>query len=178
MATVVDDLRFPVGRYTPPATVPAGQRAEWIEVIAALPQRMRAAASGLDDAKLDTPYRPGGWTVRQVIHHVPDSHMNAFIRHKLALTEEVPRIKTYEEAEWARLADASLTPVETSLALLGALHERWVILLRSLTDEQWSRAFRHPELGELRLDQNLGLYAWHSRHHVAHITTLREREGW
>ena len=178
MATVVQDLRYPVGKYTPPAQITPGQRAEWIGQIAAMPQKMRAAVDGLSEEQLDTPYRPEGWTVRQVIHHVPDSHMNAFIRMKLALTEDVPQIKTYEEAEWAKLADARITPVETSLTLLDALHERWVLLLRALDDEQWSRAFRHPEWNEIRLDQTLGLYAWHSRHHVAHVTTLREREGW
>ena len=178
MATVVPDLRYPVGRYTPPAQISAEQRAEWIDQIAAMPQKLRAAVEGLSEERLDTPYRPEGWTVRQVIHHVPDSHMNAFIRMKLALTEDVPQIKTYEEAEWAKLPDATQTPVETSLTLLTALHERWVLLLRALDDEQWSRAFRHPEWNEIRLDQTLGLYAWHSRHHVAHVTTLREREGW
>lgn len=178
MATVAEDLRYPVGKYTPPAEISAAQREEWVGQIEALPARLRAAIQGLGDAQLDTPYRPGGWTVRQVVHHVPDSHMNAFIRMKLALTEDTPQIKTYEEAEWARLADATRTPIETSLRLVTALHERWVILLRSLTDGQWSRAFRHPEWGEIRLDQTLGLYAWHSRHHVGHITGLREREGW
>jgi len=177
MDTVVEDLRYPVGKYTPPTEIGAGQRAEWIGQIEEMPERMRAAVDGLSDPQLDTPYRPGGWTVRQVVHHVPDSHMNAFIRMKLALTEDVPQIKTYEEAEWAKLADAMQTPIETSLTLLTALHERWVLLLRALTDEQWSRAFRHPEWGEIRLDQTLGLYAWHSRHHVAHITGLRQREG-
>ena len=178
MATVDEDLRYPVGKYHPPAEIGADQRAEWIGQIEEMPRRLRAAVEGLSDAQLDTPYRPGGWTVRQVVHHVPDSHMNAFIRMKLALTEDVPAIKTYEEAEWAKLPDATQTPVETSLTLVTALHERWVLLLRALTDEQWSRAFRHPEWGEMRLDQSLGLYAWHSRHHVAHITALREREGW
>ncbi|HEX9938085.1 MAG TPA: bacillithiol transferase BstA [Longimicrobium sp.] len=178
MATVVEDLRYPVGKYTPPAQISAEQRAEWIDQIAAMPEKLRAAVQGLSEGQLDTPYRPEGWTVRQVIHHVPDSHMNAFIRLKLALTEETPLIKTYEEAEWARLPDARITPVETSLTLVDALHERWVLLLRALTDEQWARTFRHPEWGVLRVDQNLGLYAWHSRHHVAHVTGLREREGW
>jgi uncharacterized damage-inducible protein DinB len=178
MATVVNDLRYPVGRYTPPAQIDAAQRAEWIGQIETMPAKLRAAVEGLSDAQLDTPYRPGGWTVRQVIHHVPDSHMNAFVRMKLTLTEDVPQIKTYEEAEWAKLPDATLTPTETSLTLLTALHERWVLLLRALGDEQWSRAFRHPEWGETRLDKTLGLYAWHSLHHVAHITALREREGW
>jgi uncharacterized damage-inducible protein DinB len=178
MATVVEDLRYPVGTYTAPTQISAEQRAEWIDQIAAMPQKLRAAVQGLSEGQLDTPYRPEGWTVRQVLHHVPDSHMNAFIRFKLALTEETPLIKTYEEGEWAKLPDARITPVETSLALLDALHERWVLLLRALTDEQWARTFRHPERGEMRVDQNLGLYAWHSLHHVAHVTGLREREGW
>jgi hypothetical protein len=178
MSTVVGDLRYPVGRYTPPAGVDAAQRAEWIGQIAAMPAKLHAAVDGLTEEQLDTPYRPGGWTVRQVVHHVPDSHMNAFVRMKLALTEEVPAIKTYDEAAWARLPDARDTPVETSLTLVDALHERWVLLLRALSQEQWARTFLHPEWGEIGLDFTLGLYAWHSRHHVAHITALREREGW
>jgi uncharacterized damage-inducible protein DinB len=178
MSTVADDLRYPIGRYAPPAEIDARQREAWIDQVAALPRRLRAAVQDLDDARLDTPYRPGGWTVRQVVHHVPDSHMNAFIRHKLALTEDVPTIKPYAEAEWARLPDVRITPVEVSLALLEALHLRWVDLLRALTEEQWARTFRHPEMGEMRLDRNLGLYAWHSMHHLAHVTRLREREGW
>jgi len=178
MATVAGDLRYPVGKYTPVAQVDAGQRAEWIGQIAEMPARLHAAVDGLTDEQLDTPYRPGGWTVRQVVHHVPDSHMNAYVRMKLALTESVPLIKTYEEAEWARLPDSLDTPIETSLALLDALHERWVLLLRALDTEQWARTLRHPDWGEIGLDFLLGLYAWHSRHHVAHVVALREREGW
>lgn len=139
---------------------------------------MRAAVQGLSPQQLDTRYRPQGWTVRQVVHHVPDSHMNAYIRFKLALTEDAPTIKTYHEDLWAELADSRSTPVETSLTLLETLHERWVALLRSLKDEDWKRSFRHPELGPMPLDANLALYAWHGAHHTAHITTLRQRNGW
>jgi uncharacterized damage-inducible protein DinB len=174
----MDDPRYPVGRYAPPETITAEQRAEWIEQVAAAPARLRAAVEGLSDAQLDTPYRDGGWTVRQVVHHVPDSHMNAFIRIKLALTEDAPTIRPYEESEWAKLPDVRDTPIEVSLGLLDLLHDRWVRLLRAMTDEQWRRTYRHPEMGEKPMDWVLGLYAWHGRHHVAHVTSLREREGW
>jgi hypothetical protein len=139
---------------------------------------MRAAVQGLSPQQLDTRYRPQGWTVRQVVHHVPDSHMNAYIRFKLALTETEPTIKPYEQQLWAELADSRETPVENSLILLKCLHQRWVLLLKSISDAGWQRTFRHPELGIVRLDTNLALYAWHGRHHVAHITGLRERMGW
>ena len=139
---------------------------------------MRAAVAGLTPEQLDTPYRPGGWTVRQVVHHVPDSHINSYVRFKLALTEEEPTIKPYDEARWAKLADTATTPVEVSLTLLDSLHSRWVPLLQSLTEADFARQFRHPELGMVRLDRNLALYAWHGKHHVAHITSLRERMGW
>jgi uncharacterized damage-inducible protein DinB len=132
---------------------------------------------GLREQQLDTPYRPGGWTVRQVVHHVPDSHMNAYVRFKLALTEDAPTIKPYAEDRWAKLSDSS-APLETSLTLLENLHSRWVLLLRSLSEEDWGRTFRHPELGVRRLDQTLGLYAWHGLHHTAHVTSLRQRMGW
>jgi uncharacterized damage-inducible protein DinB len=171
------DPRYPVGRYRIEGEVAAEQRAEWIEQIAQTPARFRAAVQGLTDEQLDTPYRDGGWTVRQLAHHVPDSHMNAYIRFKLGLTEENPTIKTYEEARWAELADAQ-EPIEVSLTLLEAVHTRWDVLLRSLPDEQWSRTIQHPEWGTLRLDSLLGLYAWHGRHHTAHVTRLRERMGW
>ncbi|MFL5381101.1 MAG: YfiT family bacillithiol transferase [Longimicrobiaceae bacterium] len=174
----MDDPRYPVGRYTPPDEITAEQRKVWIGQIAEAPAKLRDAVRGLSDEQLDTPYRDGGWTVRQVVHHVPDSHMNAFVRFKLALTEDTPAIKTYDEAEWARLPDVRETPIETSLTLLDALHERWLHLLRAMDEEQWQRAFRHPEWGEIRIDQTLGLYAWHGRHHVAHVTGLRERQGW
>ena len=142
------------------------------------PAELRAAVHGLSPEQLDTPYRLEGWTVRQVVHHLPDSHMNSFIRFKLALTEEEPTIKPYDEDLWARLGDVRNTPVEVSLRLLESLHQRWVVLLRSLGDEDWPRKFRHPELGVMSLERNLALYAWHGRHHVAHITALRERMGW
>jgi len=147
-----------------------------VAVIAELPTRLRAAVAGLTDAQLDTPYRPGGWTVRQVVHHVADSHLNAYIRLKFALTEEKPAIKPYDQDAWAGLADSRL-PVEMSLATLDGVHARWTGLYRSLTDEQFGRTFRHPEIGTVTLDRQLQMYAWHGRHHVAHITALREREG-
>jgi len=138
---------------------------------------MQEAVRGLNDEQLDTPYREGGWTVRQVVHHVPDSHLNAYCRWKLALTEDVPTIKPYDEAAWAQLADAKL-PVQVSLALLKSVHKRWVTVLKAMAPEQGARRFQHPELGERNLDQYLALYSWHSRHHVAHITELRKRMGW
>jgi len=138
---------------------------------------LKAAVAGLSAEDLDTPYRPGGWTVRQLVHHVPESHMNSYIRYKWALTEDEPTIKPYFEDRWAELSDARTCPVEPSLALLESLHQRWVTLLRGLTEEDWKRTFRHPDLGLVRLDQNAALYAWHGRHHVAHITNLRERIG-
>src|SRR5579864_2201594 len=172
------DLRYPVGEFKFPDAVSAADRGIFIIQIAETPARLRAAVAGLSDQQLDTPYRPEGWTVRQVIHHVPDSHLNSYTRFKLALTEDVPTIKPYAEDLWAKLEDVRKTPIEVSLALLENLHERWVILLRSLSDQDFARKFRHPELGELTLGLNLGLYAWHGKHHVAHITTLRDRMGW
>jgi uncharacterized damage-inducible protein DinB len=139
---------------------------------------MRTAVAGLSDEQLNTPYRPEGWTVRQVVHHVPESHMNSYVRFKLALTEEEPTIKPYFEDRWAQLDDANQAPVGLSLDLLDALHGRWVWFLRSLKDADFQRTFRHPELGTVSLDRNIALYAWHGRHHVAHITSLRERMGW
>jgi hypothetical protein len=139
---------------------------------------MRAAVQGLSAEQLDTPYRPGGWTVRQLVHHVPDSHMNGYVRLKLALTEDEPMIKTYMEDRWAELADSRDVPIATSLALLEHVHTRWVALWRSLTDAQWARRFRHPDWGLVTLEWHCALYAWHGRHHVAHITGLRERSGW
>jgi hypothetical protein len=171
------DLRYPIGKYLRVEILTPDQRREFIEAIAETPARLVAAVSGLKPEQLDTPYRPGGWTVRQVTHHIPDSHMNAYTRFKLALTEDEPTIKTYEEARWAELADAK-APIEPSLGLLDNLHKRWVLLLRSLTPAEWARKFRHPELGVMPLDQALAIYGWHGRHHVAHITRLRERNGW
>lgn len=177
-APPLDDLRYPIGRFVPPATVTPEHRAAYIDILADLPSAFRRAVEGLTDEQLDTPYRPGGWTVRQLAHHVPDSHLNAYCRYKLALTEDEPTIKPYEEARWAELPD-STGPIEPSLHLLEALHTRWVALLRALPEEAWARTFVHPEHGRaLRLDWTLALYAWHCRHHVAHINALRERERW
>jgi hypothetical protein len=172
------DLRYPVGRYTPPEPIIAAHRPDWIEQIGHAPAALRDAVRGLSDAQLDTPYRPGGWTVRQVVHHLPDSHLNAYIRFKLALTEDEPTIKPYDEARWAVLEDGRNGPPDASLAMLDGLHARWVRLLRSLGARDFARTFNHPEHGKLTLDWVLGMYAWHGRHHVAHITFLREREGW
>jgi uncharacterized damage-inducible protein DinB len=172
------DLRFPIGEYEAVDTITDDQRRAFIAALAETPARLRDAVAGLSAEQLDTPYRPGGWTVRQVVHHLPDSHMNSYMRSKLALTEQEPTIKTYEEALWAELADAKTAPVEPSLALLENLHTRWVLLLRSLTPAEVARKFRHPERGTMTLDENLALYAWHGHHHVAHITALRKRNGW
>jgi hypothetical protein len=172
------DLSYPIGKFTPESHLSSQRRAELSAQIAEAPARLRAAVQGLSDQQLDTPYRPQGWTVRQVVHHLPDSHMNAYIRFKLALTESEPTIKPYEQQLWAELADARQTPIETSLTLLDCLHQRWVILFKSIAEGDWQRTFRHPELGVVRLDTNLALYAWHGHHHVAHITNLRERMGW
>ncbi len=172
------DLRYPIGKFSAPASVSDADRAGFISDIAAAPARLRAAVGGLSATQIATPYRDGGWTVRQLAHHVPDSHMNAYIRFKLALTEEEPTIKPYEEARWAELADSAETPVEISLALLDALHTRWVTLLRAIKPADWSRKFRHPEMGPMTLERTLALYAWHGKHHVAHITALRQRNGW
>jgi hypothetical protein len=172
------DWSYPIGKYERKDSLSPTEREAAIAQIAATPKHLRNAVSGLSQQQLDTPYRPGGWTVREVVHHVPDSHMNSYIRFKLALTEDEPTIKPYEEALWARLQDSCDTPVEVSLALLESLHSRWDILLRSLGPEDLSRRLRHPELGTMTLDNMLGLYAWHGRHHVAHITSLRRREGW
>jgi hypothetical protein len=172
------DLRYPVGKFEPVTTLTSEQRRECIDAIAEAPARLAAAVAGLTPAQLDTPYRPGGWTVRQLVHHIADSHMNALGRFKLALTEDEPTIKTYDEARWAELADTKTPPIGPSLALLENLHTRWVVLLRSLTPADWPRKFRHPEWGPATVDFLLAQYAWHGRHHVAHITSLRERNGW
>lgn len=177
-AALVPDLSYPIGKFQYGTPMSATQRSAAIEAIAQTPTKMREAVRGLNAAQLDTSYRPGGWTVRQVVHHLPDSHMNAFIRTKLALTENEPTIKPYDEKAWATLADVPNTPIETSLNLLDAVHERWNHLLRALIDADYSRTFRHPEHGVRTLDWMVGLYAWHGRHHVAHITSLRQRSGW
>ena len=173
--TATLDLRYPVGRFDFRAGVSDYELPRLIDQIADLPSQLRAAVEGLSEEQLETPYREGGWTVRQVVHHLPDSHMNAYVRTRLALTEDEPTIKPYEEARWAELPDARSGPVELSLALLEGLHHRWVLLLRSLDRADFERTFRHPELGTMKLDTVVGLYAWHGRHHLAHITGTVER---
>jgi uncharacterized damage-inducible protein DinB len=176
--TDLDDLRYPIGHFSPPASSLPGIRAANIQTLRMLPERLRAAVSGLSDAQLDTPYREGGWTVRQVVHHVADSHANSYIRFKLALTEDWPTVKSYDEAAWAKLADSRKLPVEVSLAMIESLHERWVGLLEELSDDDFQKGFEHPQMGRQNLAKSLALYDWHSRHHTAHITSLRARQGW
>jgi hypothetical protein len=171
------DPRYPIGKFEMPRDITAERRRQAIDEIAATPAKLRAAVDGLNDAQLDTRYRDGGWTVRQVIHHVPDSHMNAFIRLRLALTEDKPTIRTYDEARWAELADAK-APIAVSQTLLDSLHVRWDITWRSLKPEHFSRPLIHPDHGERNIDWLLFTYEWHGRHHTAHITELREQNGW
>ncbi len=173
-----EDLRYPVGPFVKPSSVTPADRERLIGEISAAPALLRAAVRGLTDAQLDTRYREGGWTVRQVVHHVPDSHMNAYIRFKLALTEEDPVIRTYEESLWAEIPEARSAPVEISLALLEAVHARWIAGMKSIPAGLFRRRFRHPALGLMTLDEQIALYAWHGRHHVGHITALRRRMGW
>lgn len=171
------ELRFPIGEFVMPMPVTPKLRADAIAAIAELPVKMRDAVRGLSEAQLDTPYRPGGWTVRQVVHHVPDSHLNAYVRVKLALTEDNPTIKPYDQDAFAGLPDQKL-PIDVSLSLLDSLHARWVVVLKALTPQQFARPLYHPEIGAITIDYQVQTYGWHSRHHVAHITRLREREGW
>lgn len=172
------DLQFPIGRFKLEGAPTNEDIRRAIDDIAEAPAKLRAAVEGLSPAQLDTPYRPGGWTVRQVVHHVPDSHLNSYCRFKLALTEDEPTIKPYHEDRWAELDDARTAPVEVSLALLEPLHNRWVLMLRLLAPSDFERTFRHPDIGVLSLAKTVCLYAWHGRHHAAHITSLRERLGW
>jgi uncharacterized damage-inducible protein DinB len=173
-----NDPRFPTGPFTFDPDVTPDTRRRAIAAIRDTPAALRAAVRGLSDAQINTPYRDGGWTVRQVVHHVPESHMNAFTRFKLALTEDNPTIKTYEEDRWVKLGDIERTPLETSLVLLEARHQRWVTLLGVMTAADFARPLVHPAGGSMTLDRMLQLYAWHGPHHVAHITRLRSREGW
>ncbi len=174
-----NDPRYPVGKFDRPLRLHSSdERRVLIGHIAATPARMRAAVGGLDEAQLETPYRDGGWTVRQVVHHVPDSHMNAYTRVKLALTEDEPTIKPYDEGAWAKLNDVRDTPIETSLVLLETLHKRWDTILTAMTDADFERTLLHPDIGVITLDWLVAMYAWHGRHHVGHITSLRERSGW
>ncbi|MDY7094891.1 MAG: putative metal-dependent hydrolase [Acidobacteriota bacterium] len=174
----MNDLRYPIGRFEHSGAVTDEELEGWIGHIEALPGQLAAAVVGLTDAQLDTPYRPEGWTIRQVVHHVPDSHLNAYVRFKWTLTEDRPTIKAYDEAAWAELPDTRLTPVATSLEFLRLLHAKWTVLLRSLGPQELQREFVHPEWGTVSLAHTVGTYAWHGRHHVAHINRAVEREGW
>jgi hypothetical protein len=174
----MSDPRYPIGKFIYDGAPNQEQRQKFIKDIEQTPDALRAAVHGLSPQQVETPYRDGGWTVRQVTHHVADSHMNAYIRFKLALTEDAPTIKPYMEDRWAKLSDVQSTPLEVSLSLLDSLHNRLVRVLRSLSPEDWKRIFNHPEMGEVQLEKSLALYAWHGRHHVAHITDLRKKMGW
>ncbi len=169
------DPRYPIGKFHAPGSISAPDRAGYIEIVTSAAARLREAVSGLSDAQLDTPYREGGWTVRQVVHHVPDSHMNMYVRFKRALTETDPVVKSYDEAAWARLSDSLETPIEVSLSLLDCLHRRWVILMRGMSEEDWKKRYIHPESdrGAMVLDHVLAMYAWHCGHHIAHVLQAR-----
>jgi len=172
------DPRYPIGKFTFDGTLTTDQKKQYLNDIQQTPAQLRAAVAGLSQQQLNTPYREGGWTVRQLAHHVPDSHMNAYIRFKLALTENEPTIRPYMEDRWAELPESKQEPIEVSLALLDSLHQRWAMVLRNIADADWKRNFRHPEMGLLSLEKTLALYSWHGRHHVAHVTSLREKMGW
>ncbi len=174
----MSDPRYPIGKFHFDGPPDPEQRKKLIDDIAQTPAALRAAVKGLNPAQIETPYRDGGWTVRQVVHHVPESHMNAYVRFKLALTEDVPTIKPYMEDRWAKLPDVQSTPLETSLILLDSLHDRWVYLLRSIPPQDWKRTFNHPEMGPVPLEKTLALYSWHGRHHTAHVAELRKKMGW
>jgi hypothetical protein len=174
----MNDLRYPIGQFKFEGPFNENERQKLIAEIEETPSKLRDAVRGLSEQQLNTPYRPGGWTIRQVVHHLPDSHLNSYIRFKLALTEDQPTIKPYSQEKWAELHDYKNTPVEISLSLLEMLHTRWVILLRSMKESDFKKGFNHPEQGIVSLERTLNLYAWHGKHHVAHITSLRERMGW
>jgi uncharacterized damage-inducible protein DinB len=175
---MLSDPRYPIGKFDKNMNVTKEMRSDFINIIETLPSQLRMEVENLSEQQLDTPYRDGGWTIRQVIHHLPDSHINSYIRFKLALTEANPAIKTYEEHLWAELPDTYKTPIDVSLNLLESLHTRWTILLHSLTDAQFEKTFQHPEWGNINLSKTLALYAWHSKHHLAHITELKKKMGW
>ena len=178
MADILDQLRFPVGPFDVKAPVNLSDMPAFIDEISEAPQHLRVAVAGLSERQLDTPYRPEGWTVRQVAHHLVDSHMNSIVRMKLALTEDEPTIKPYDEKKWAELADSRAAPIVLAVDLIELLHQRWEILLRSLSPDDFERAFLHPEMGRIGMKVAVAFYAWHGTHHIAHITSLRKREGW
>jgi hypothetical protein len=174
-----ETIRFPIGRFTIPESISPDLRKEWIRVIAVTPERLRLLVEGMTDQQLDTPYRDGGWTVRQVVHHLVDSHINSYTRFKLALTEDLPTIRPYEEQAWAELPDGKHAPIEVSLPLLDTLHRRWVYCLKSMSEEQWRRKYHHPEIKrDVDLEEALAMYAWHCEHHLAHIRQLKLRMQW
>ena len=177
-APQIEALKYPIGPCSYPATATAEERRIWIVDIAETPAKLRAAVTGLSAAQLDTPYRPGGWTVRQVVHHLPDSHVNAYVRFKLALTEDEPTIKPYDEKQWAGMPDSLTGPIEMSLDLAESLHRRWSLVLNNMTGADFEKSIRHPEIGVLKLKSVLAGYGWHSRHHVAQIVATRQRMGW
>lgn len=177
-ASTLESHKYPIGKYKAPDHIDQAKRDEWIKAIASLPSELTAAVQGLTEEQLDTPYREGGWTVRQLVHHMADSHLNSVIRFRWALTEETPLIKVYDEKLWAELPDAKSLSPQASLDLVEGLHRRWTALLRQMTETDFDRRLRHPVSGESSLGKMLGLYAWHGRHHVAHITKLRDRMGW
>ena len=175
----MDNLKYPIGKFQKPETLTKEILDHFINDIESFPERLKTEVEHLSDEQLDTPYRPEGWTIRQVVNHCADSHMNSLTRFKLALTEENPTIKPYYEERWAELADSKNMPIASALKMLEGLHERWIVLLRSLTEKELNRKFIHPEHGkEFRLDENIGVYAWHCNHHLAHITTLKKNKGW
>jgi hypothetical protein len=176
--TETPDLRYPIGRFRRPASLTPDERSAATAALAETPARLREAVAGLAPTQLDTPYRPGGWTVRQLVHHVPDSHLNAYVRCKLALTEDEPTIRPYYEDRWAQLPESRSAPLAPSLALLESLHQRWDLVLREMAPADWERTLVHPESGRQSVEQLIALYVWHGRHHVAHVTELRRREGW
>jgi uncharacterized damage-inducible protein DinB len=174
----MSDPRYPIGKFSFSGPLTEEQRQQCLTDIEQAPERLRAALHGLSNQQLDSPYRDGGWTLRQVAHHIADSHMNSYIRFKLALTEDEPMVKTYMENLWAELPEAKHAPIDVSLALVDSLHQRWMLMLREFTEADWKRTFRHPEMGPMTLEKTLALYAWHGRHHVAHVTSLRAKMGW